>query len=197
MTLPQATAVDLDLALAFHAVLVRHAPKGTPLTYGELVDEARALFPDNETVRKAIPVSVGRRLDFVRAFAEQRGLPDLTALVVSKVTGECGAGFNGSESPEAARARISAFDWTGVAEAFAGDVEEARTRVLPPKSRSKPASGASKPLPYDKAAALMSAYYMANKSSLPADVRAAREKIIDLIRAGASAEDAFGRCLAR
>ena len=83
---PVPTQTDLELALAFYAVLVQAARHRETLTYGELVDRARRAYPQNETVQKAIPVSVGRRLDFVRGFTNQRGLPDLSSLVVNKST---------------------------------------------------------------------------------------------------------------
>lgn len=189
--LPAATAIDLDLALAFYTVLVRRARAGAePMTYQELVEQARAAFPDNASVQKAIPVSAGRRLDFVRAFTEQRQLPDLSALVVSKATREVGSGFNGSVAPDAARRQIAAFDWEPVSEAFAGEIALARAQVR----EAKPAA-APRPLTYDKAATLMHAYYVANRATLPESVKAARERIIASIRGGLTAEQAFAQAL--
>lgn len=73
------TQVDLELALAFYAVLVEEASLRQTTTYGSLVERAKIAFPENETVQNAIPVSVGRRLDFVRTFTDQPQLPDLFA----------------------------------------------------------------------------------------------------------------------
>lgn len=53
------------------------------------------MCPGNTPVQNAIPVSAGRRLDFVRELTQQRALPDISAWVVHQGTGEVGAGCNG------------------------------------------------------------------------------------------------------
>jgi hypothetical protein len=185
--IPAATSVDLDLALAFYNVLVRRARAGAePMTYQDLVNEAKTSFPDNASVQNAIPVSAGRRLDFVRAFTDQRALPDLSALVVSKATKEVGSGFNGSVEPQTARQQIAGFNWDGVSEDFEGEIALARAEVRPPKAPSVP-----KPMSYEKAAGLMHAYYSEHRAQLPDRVRSAREVIIRAIQQGRTAEQAF------
>ncbi len=178
------TVTDLELALAFYAVLVEQARRHETVTYGQLVERAQAKFPSNEVVAKAIPVSVGRRLDFVRAFTRQRALPDLSSLVVNKTTGECGTGFTRSYNPEEARAKVFGHDWGAVSTEFTGAVSAARDRVKPKKALS-----------HDQAACLMSEYYMANKATLPASVRAHREEIIRLVMSGVRPQDAFTQVL--
>ena len=178
------TQVDLDLALAFYAVLVQVARSSQTITYGQLVDRAKLAFPGNETVQNAIPVSAGRRLDFVRAFTNQRNLPDLSSLVVNKTTGECGKGFTRSFDPEEARTRVFAYDWQGVETEFTGEVATTRERIKPRKEITE-----------EVAAKLMFEYFAANKAVLPISVRSFRTQIITLIMSGEKPSDAFAQAL--
>ena len=76
---------DLAIASALYTVLVgyvREAPERR-LTYGALLNDAKARFPNSGPVQMAIPVSLGRRLDVVRMFLNEQKLPDLTSLVVN------------------------------------------------------------------------------------------------------------------
>lgn len=182
--LPSPTSTDLELALAFYAVLVDVARRHETLTYGQLVDQAKAAFPGNETVQNAIPVSVGRRLDFVRSFTEKRQLPDLSSLVINKATGECGVGFTRNFNPQEARARVFAHEWQSVSTEFTGAVAAA-------KERSKPRRNVTE----ESAGQLMYAYFNAHKSSLPASVKNHRQEIIRLIMAGIEPSEAFAQVL--
>lgn len=154
------------------------------VTYGELVEQAKAAYPDNETVQNAIPVSVGRRLDFVRSFTGQRQLPDLSSLVVNKTTGECDIGFTRSFNPEEARASVSAFDWRSVSTEFTGAVAAARKRSAPRKKRTEAA-----------AAQVMYEYFTANKSSLPTDIKKYRPQILRLLIEGEEPSEAYAQGL--
>ena len=90
------TLVDVQLASAYYPLLVDLAKHKHCVTYGELVDKAKAEYPDRQVVQRAIAVSTGRRLDVVRMFTTERNLPDLTSLVINKGSGECGIGFTRS-----------------------------------------------------------------------------------------------------
>ena len=184
-TLVSPTPVDLDLALAFFAVLVEVARSQQTVTYGELVARAKATFPTNESVQNAIPVSVGRRLDFVREFTRQRGIPDLTSLVISKSTGECGVGFTRNHDPQLARASVFAHDWQSESADFTGAIASVRKRSKPRKRITE-----------DAAAKLMFEHYAANRDTLPPTVRQLRQQIIDRLMAGEEVADAFSQALA-
>lgn len=179
------TPTDLDLALAYFAVLVEVARSQRTITYGELVERAKTAFPANETVQKAIPVGVGRRLDFVREFTRQRNIPDLTSLVISKSTGECGVGFTRNHDPLLARASVFAHDWQSESTDFTGAIALARQRSKPRKRITE-----------DAATKLMFAYYTANRSSLPPTVRQLRQQIIDRLMEGEDVAEAFAQALA-
>ena len=176
------TTTDLELSLAFFAVLVDQAKAGSTITYGELVTKAKARFPTNGIVQNAIAVSAGRRLDFVRDFARERDLPDLTSLVISKSTGECGVGFTRNYDPARARAMVSAFDWSSVSSEFSVRVAAAIERAKPRKKLNEA-----------QARQVMSQYYFANKSILPTDTPQHRDRLIKLLMSGLSAEVAFAK----
>ena len=126
------TEADLELARVYFEVLVSLARDnvGETITYGDLVQRAKAGEPNNAIVqRAAIPTNAGRRLDTLRDFAAKRGLPDLSALVVNKVTGDNGDGFKRAFDGEAIRAQIMAFDWTSVAVSFDNFIIEEKAHL--------------------------------------------------------------------
>lgn len=181
------TTTDLELALAYYTILVEQARMRELITYGQLVERAQSAFPGNAAVQQAIPISVGRRLDFVRDFTNQRNLPDLSSLVVSKSTGECGIGFTRSFDPVAARESVFAFDWQSVSTEFTGAVSVAARKVTMPRKR----------ISEEKARRLMSEYFMLHRADLPAEVRTHRESILRLIMDGVEPSEAFARTVTR
>ena len=174
------TLNDLQLASAYYPLLVDLARHKHCLTYGELVEKAKGLYPERVVVQKAIAVSTGRKLDVVRMFTSERSLPDLTCLIINKGIGECGVGFTQHFDPEVARAKVFAFDWSNVSTDFDGYIKRTE-KVITPRRKRKPAEARS----------LMSAYYTANKATLPASVRERRELILELLEEGFSEEEAF------
>jgi hypothetical protein len=174
------TLVDVQLASAYYPLLVDLAKHKHCLTYGELVDRAKTEYPDLQVVQKAIAVSTGRRLDVVRMFTAERNLPDLTSLVINKGSGECGIGFTRSFDPAVARKEVFSFDWSAVSTDFDGFVQHTENAIKP-----------RKPVKEAKALELMSAYFQANRATLPSSIREHREQIVELIMEGFSPEEAF------
>lgn len=107
------TLADIALAKIYFELLVVFAQEhpGMTLTYSALVAQAKAVYPNDEFANGAIPVSSGRRLDALREFAKKHQVPDLSALVVNKVTGKNGCGFTRSFDGEVVRQEIAQFDW--------------------------------------------------------------------------------------
>ncbi|TXH37991.1 MAG: hypothetical protein E6Q94_02155 [Burkholderiaceae bacterium] len=175
------TLVDVQLASAYYPLLVDLAKHKHCVTYGELVDKAKAEYPDRQVVQRAIAVSTGRRLDVVRMFTTERNLPDLTSLVINKGSGECGIGFTRSFDPAAARKGVFAFDWSAVSTDFDGFLQHTENAIKP-----------RKPVRESTALELMSAYFQANKATLPSSIREHREHIVELIMEGFSPDEAFG-----
>ncbi len=179
------TLVDVQLASAYYPMLVDLARHKHCVTYSELVDVAKTKYPDRVVVQRAIAVSTGRRLDVVRLFTAERALPDLTSLVISKTTGECGVGFTRSFDPKAAREKVFAFDWSKVTTDFDGFVKHTETSITPRKKVKEP-----------EALALMSAYFQLHRDQLPQTIRKQRELIVELIMEGFSPEEAFTQAAA-
>lgn len=179
------TLTDIQLALAYYPILVDLAKHKQCLTYGELVECAKRLYPDKPVVQKAIAVSAGRRLDVVRIFTSERGLPDLTSLIINKVLGECGIGFTQHFDPDATREQVFAFDWSEVSTDFDGFAQHTESAIKPRKKIKE-----------DKALELMYDYYKNNKNTLPASIQEYRELIVELIMEGLSPEEAFAQAQA-
>lgn len=178
------TETDLTIASAIYPILVdcaRQSPT-RKLTYGALLDEAKARFPNVDALQSAIPISLGRRLDVVRLFLTEQSLPNLTSLVVSADTGEVGSAFGAD--PEGVRAEVAAFDWSAVTNEFSLHIAHLKKSI---ETRARPK------LQRDAALALMSEYFLANRASFPKGIEQKREEIIDLIRGGFSPEEAFDK----
>lgn len=174
------TLVDVQLAAAYYPILVDLARHKHCLTYSELLARAKKTYPERPVVQKAIAVSTGRRLDVVRMFTSERDLPDLSALIISKTTGECGSGFTRSFNPVAARVMVFGFDWSEVSTDFDGFVNHAEKAIKPRKKTTETA-----------ALSLMHQYFQSHKSTLPASIREQRELIVELIMAGFAPSYAF------
>lgn len=188
MTLPtksfyaNITLTDVQLASAYYPILIDLAKHKHCLTYGELVNRAKSLYPEKPVVQKAIAVSTGRRLDVVRLFTSERELPDLTSLVINKGLGECGTGFTQHFDPKATREKVFTFDWTDVSTDFDGFVRNTESAIKPRKKVKE-----------QKARELMADHYRNNHTTLPSAVRDHRELIVKLIMEGFSPEDAFSQ----
>jgi hypothetical protein len=174
------TVTDVQLAAAYFPILVDVARHKHTITYTELVERAKRDNPGKEVVRNAIPTSTGRRLDVVKIFTDERGLPDLAALVVSKVDGEVGDGYR--YDPVAARAEVFAFDWSNVSTNFIQFAGEAERRAQPKKKVTK-----------EQAAKTMYDYFKAQKSTLPPTIQQSqhRTRLLELLQKGLAVEDAF------
>ena len=180
------TQADYELATVYFQILVEIAAQRGRTTYGDLVDAAKDRCPENEVVQNAIPVSTGRRLDIVRLFTKAQSLPDLSSIVVSKQSGECGVGFTRSFDPVTAREEVYNYDWSKVKLEFAGYVADGRKSVMQIKVKK---------ISYDQAAKQMSDYYSSKKSELSPEVRLHRDSIIAMIIEGVDVEDAFREVL--
>ncbi len=181
------TETDLAIASALYPVMVECARQSPPkkLTYGQLLDEAQERFPEIEAVQRAIPISLGRRLDVVRMFLNEHALPDLTSLIVNADTGEVGSAFGAD--PVHVREQVAAFDWSTVSEEFVLHIEGLRNTAM---ARARPKRKR------DEAKKLMSAHYQQHRATLPKDIEAHRELIIELLIDGLSVEEAFEAAIA-
>lgn len=178
------TTVDVQLARAYYPLLVELAKQKRRVTCAELVAKAKLAYPGTTVVQKAIPMSTGRRLDVLRRFTNERGLPDLTSLVMNQKSGESGVGVARSSDPEATHDTVFDFDWSAVATAFGGFIKQAEAAAKLRKTVKEPV-----------ALAAMSAHFLEHQATLPARVREQRQAIVEMIMEGFSAEEAFERAL--
>jgi hypothetical protein len=109
------TDKDVAMARAFYPILVKCAKQKRTLFYGELLALAKRRNPNNAIVQEAVFRHTGRRLSVVRDFTNERGYPDLTALVVKKDTEEASVEYQGVFDPVATRKAVFALDWQNAA----------------------------------------------------------------------------------
>jgi hypothetical protein len=180
MKSPRITVVDLELAAIYYPILVEKAKRKLCITYGELVDLAKNLHPDNPVIQNALAISTGRRLDVVRMFTSAHGLPDLSSLVVNGLSGECGSGFTRNFDPGSTRDQVFNFDWQTVRSPFVEFMESIEKKTTRRQSIRR-----------SEALEMVFKYYVQNKSKLPQKISIRREKIVDAIMSGMSIEEAF------
>lgn len=130
------TDADAALAIAYYPILVDLAKRRQTMSFGDFVDLAKATYPENPAVQNAIPVSTGRRLEFVRVFTVAQGLPDLSAWVTSK-SGKNSDTFQQDFDPEGERRRSAEVDWSAYEEAWEAHAAELRKRAQRIKKRSE------------------------------------------------------------
>lgn len=176
------TLNDVQLASAYYPILIDLAKHKHCLTYSELVERAKEAYPDKPAVQNAIAVSTGRKLDVVRIFTKERGLPDLTCLIINKGIGECGSGFTDHFDPVAAREEVFAKDWSSVSSDFDGFIKHSESAVTPRKRIRLPA-----------ARELMSQYYSTHKAQLPPNIAKQRDLILELLMDGFTPAEAFAQ----
>ena len=190
MTFPKAqfqsvTLLDVQLARVYLPYLVALARERKTCTYTELVDLAKIDHPDLPDVQKAIAVSTGRRLDVIKHYCEDEGLPDLASIVVGKASGECGS-FPGEHlDPAAARAEVFAKDWSEIFPSIEVYFDNSTKRDAPRKTRK------------EQATKLMSEHYKLHRARYPTSITGRREQIIQMLMGGMEPEEAFASVVAQ
>lgn len=178
------TLIDIQLASVYYSILVGMAKEKRCLTYGDLVENAKCIYPDNPVIKMAIPVSTGRRLDVIRLFTTDNDLPDITSLVTNKSSGECGVGFTSYFDPKATRESVFNFDWNSATAEFNIFLSSTEEKIKPRKRIKE-----------SDALKIMYEYYKVHKNTLPTNIKDARDLILELIAEGIPAENAFSESL--
>lgn len=107
------TELDRKIASGICPILIEIARRGDEtVTYGNLIELTKTANPNDEDIQRVWQLGFGRRLDALRILTEPRSWPDLSSLVVGKVSKECGRGFPGHGPTE--RKKVWAFDWSSV-----------------------------------------------------------------------------------
>lgn len=186
------THIDIDLAKVYFEILVSLAKTkpGQTIEYGEMVDIAKAKYPNNEAVKGATPVSAGRRLNVLREkFTAPNKWPDLTALVVNSATQNNGSGYSRTFDGEVVRAEISAFDWSAVQSDFEHIVATEKLAVEARLIRQRK----PKKVTEEQARQIWWTYYDSNRASIGDITYAQKEAIIKLIMKGIEPHEALAQ----
>jgi hypothetical protein len=194
------TLLDVQLASAFYPILVELAKQQQCLSYKELLVRAKARYPNNVAVQRAIVVSIGRRLHAVRIFTDARGYPDLTCLIVNQTTKECGVAYTQTFDPAVVRQRVFAFDWSTVTNDFDGFIQHKQREV---SLKTQPQGQGKKEQPSKiskdrlmQARDLAFEYYKEHRAKFPEAIRRQRDFIASRIVAGCTVEEAFSQAAA-
>lgn len=173
------TLRDVQLARLLYPLLIEVAESKGILTYTQLIERAKQRYPDDHQVGSIIPVSIGRILWVIYGFVEERNLPRLTLVIVSKKHLMPGSAMEHLDSAAEQR-RCYAFDWSTVDRNFDLYIAGSEKAVTPLKRVKRP-----------EATKLLSDHYKANRSFYPANISELREAIIENIMNGMSVLDAF------
>lgn len=125
------TPTDAELAKCYYPILCELAKEQKELTFKEFVELAKDRYPNSEEVQNAIPVSTGRRLEYIRTYTKTHGLPDLSAWIVSQSGTNSEAylsDFNPIEEREAS-ALVNWDDYEGVWGEFVEQLVKATIKV--------------------------------------------------------------------
>jgi hypothetical protein len=183
------TLADIALAKIYFELLVAFAKDqpGKTLTYGDLAAKAKAVHPADEFITGAIAVSMGRRLDTLREFTKKQQVPDLSALVVNRGTGNNGKGFSRSFDGEAVRKEIAQFDWGSVNVEFKTFID---LEVLAYEQRQV-AKRKPKKINESEALTIWWDYYKGRKAEIGQISPDEKAKIIQAIMSGKEPPDAL------
>ena len=186
------TLIDIELAKIYFEILIDLAKshKGQTVEYGRLIQLAKEKYPSNEFLHAAVPVNVGRRLEALREFTQEKNLPDLSALVVNKTTGDNGKGFTRSFDGDAVRAEIAAYDWEKVQVDFDLFIDRERLEAELRQQRAVKPKRIKEP----EALGMWWDYYKDRKSSLAWVTPTHKEMIIQKIMDGQTIEQSLDEC---
>ena len=104
------TKTDYVLAKAYYPMLIEFAKNLQETTFQNFVENAKLKYPQSNEVQNAIPVTTGRRLEYIRIFTTRENLPDLSSWITSK-------GGNNSDTyladfnPALEREKTTEVDW--------------------------------------------------------------------------------------
>ena len=179
---PLFTQRDLHLAALIYPILIGLAKSFDCMTYKQLVDTLQKLHPEDAVVASMRPIHSGRILGVIYQFAEQKKLPRISSLIISR-KGECGKGLSKRHDCNAERARCFDFDWNEKLPEFWDFIETNKQQIKLPKTVSKITLAQATSIRWD--------FFSQNKSRLKPDVRRFSQVILDTLMKGVEPELAF------
>jgi len=180
------TLNDIDVGSRLYEALVHHAKatQGAAIFYGDLLALARILSPQDEVLRRAVPVGIGMKLLFVQSFCNANDYPNLACIAVNRSTGRPGPGYTGDW--EADKRAVGAFDWSTVDARLAAYVGERREAL--PKQLARRTEKTARELWY--------AFFRENRAACAKLTQDDREEIVNLLIEGEQSSDALAKVLA-
>ena len=181
--------MDIVLAEYYYPLLIEVANKGELVTFKDFLDMAKERHPNVHDVQAAIPVSTGRRFEFIRLYTREHGLPDLSSWVVNQ-SGKHSEIYQADFDPVDERKKTQAIDWNkydGDWSAYVKSMKEFK-----PKTKTKA-------LTEKEAQIIIADYYQSVRDEVTSlagfSLRKLREGMIAGLIAGDAVEDVFERTL--
>jgi hypothetical protein len=184
-TLPRPfTLNDISVGTKVFAALVQHARAhpGQTVFYGDLLEQARALFPGDEEMQRAVPIGIGMKLLFVQAFCESNGYPNLACLAVNKGRNIPGISYPGDWERE--MREVAGFDWSAVKPVLDAYVARAVTVATPLRRR-----------PEAEARDQLFVHFRANRAVYERFSYSDREEMVGLLMEGLAIDTALDTVL--
>jgi hypothetical protein len=179
------TLNDIEVGSRLYEALVHHAraTQGAPIIYGDLLALARSLHPDDEVLRRAVPVGIGMKLLFVEAFCKANGYPNLACLAVNRATQRPGPGYTGDW--EADKRAVAAFDWSTADARLAAYASATRAAIpAPPVRRTE-----------REARDTLFAHFRLHRTDYSTVTLTDKEEIVNLLREGLDEDSALRQVL--
>jgi hypothetical protein len=178
------TVNDIRVGTRLYEVLVRHArdKPGKTIFYGDLLAQARALFPLDAEVERAVPIGIGMKLLFVQAFCEANGYPNLACLAVNKGKHIPGVSYPGDWDRE--MREVAAFDWAATQPVLDAYVSDAIVTATPLRRISEAAAREIRWL-----------HFKDNRAAYTPLSEAEREEIVNILMSGVDVERALAMTL--
>lgn len=179
------TLNDIHVGTRLYTALVTHAhaTQGAPVSYSDILQQARELDLEDAELQRAVPIGIGMKLLFVQHFCDLHGYPNLACLAVSKGRGRPSEGYKGDW--EADKRAVAQFDWSTAQARLDAYVVEARRAVTPKKRRTG-----------DEALKLRYEHYTNNRQAYGTLNEDEKQEILTLLMAGVDADPAFQRVVA-
>lgn len=181
------TVNDIRVGTRLYDVLVRHARDnpGKTIFYGDLLAQARALFPLDAEVDHAVPIGIGMKLLFVEAFCKANGYPNLACLAVNKGRHIPGVSYPGNaEYWEREMRDVAAFNWTAVQPVLDAYVSDAIVAATPLRRVTEAVARQRR---WD--------HFKDNRKAYAPLNQAEREEIVNILMSGVDVERALAMAL--
>ncbi|HBF49849.1 MAG TPA: hypothetical protein DDX04_05125 [Massilia sp.] len=173
------TVTDIDVGVRLVEALVQHvrANGPVPISYADVLERGRILYPHDAVLGRAVPVGIRPKLAFVSAFCRAGGFPDLSSLVAKEVSGR---------ESVADTSVISSADWSAAMaklDAFATQARAALPRNLKPR-KERPAEVA------------WYAYFCSHREACAKVTSEDKKEIVNMLMSGLDPDTALRRFLA-